>query len=186
MRRGMRMARMGGRVLVRGLHGKYWLDSREGMRRMFFLCLLIDAAAILSFIGYYFNIIVNTDPMNQKLMVVMIICFIFSVIATYIYNPRMWDMLDILYENGLSGIGAPFAYYSEVEKIAYGVNPYTGKRYIQIFIKGRPWQKCPTYQESEYINDFFERAIEILREKCPDVPWVEMEWLEWKKKKGGE
>ncbi len=171
-----------GKELARGLYGRPWLDSVEGQRRKFFEAIVLDMICIVMFILYYEKIIVNTDPKNNMIMLGVLIIFIISIIATYIYNPNRWDILDILYENGLSGIGAPFAYYSEVEMIAYGRKPHSGKRFLQIFIKGRSWQKSPTYVDGDYINDFFERAIEILKEKCPDVPWVEMEWQELKRK----
>jgi len=166
-----------GKVILRGITGRKMLDSKKGQREGFF-------SALLAFIvSVFFSIFFL---MNGGLIEGSILCFtaIFSGLAVWAYNPRHWDELNIIYENGISETQSPFLPFSEITKIGYGTmeTPRGKTNFIQIFAKNRDWKKCPTIKEDEFQNNYYEVAVQVLKEKCPDVPWVEMEWLEWKKK----
>ena len=42
---------------------------------------------------------------------------------------------------------------------------------------------CPDICEKEFKNNYYDQAIDILKQKCTNTPWIKMKWLEWKNNK---
>jgi len=104
------------------------------------------------------------------LLPVLVLSFILALGGAIAYNPKTWNMLPVIYENGISTSFSPFLAFSDIDEIGYGFQ-VDGGRFIELFSRKRPWKKCPLVREREYANDFFVFLIEILKKKCPDVPW---------------
>jgi hypothetical protein len=113
---------------------------------------------------------------------ILIFLFIFTLGATWVYRPETWDWSNSIFENGISGTYEPFLPFTNIDKIIYG-KMNDGSKFLQIISKNRTWNKCPDIVEDSYINDYYKQAVEILKQKCPNVPWVKMKWLEWKNNK---
>ncbi|GEM_PF-1681188 len=172
-----------GKILARGITYRRFLNSKKGKRNAF-----LNALVLLFIDMFIMSELVGTedwDFLNLGLLALALFVLLFSLMGLWAYRPSAWEQLDIIYENGISSISTPFLPFSEVEKIGYGTFDSSTEghlNFIIVFGKGRDWQKCPYLWDVEYKNDYYERATEILKQKCPDVPWVQMEWLEWKKK----
>jgi len=172
-----------GDILIRGLRKQEYLNSRKRQRNSFLkavgaILLSLFIIGELLWIDYW-------DFVNVSAMILIICVLFFSLLALWAFRPSTWQMLDVIYENGISSISTPFLPFSEVEKIGYGTYESSTDghvNFIKIFGKDRHWKTTPSIWDIEYKNDYYKKATEILKQKCPDVPWVQMEWLEWKKK----
>jgi len=172
-----------GKALAKGIAYRRFLNSKKGKRNAFLNAILIFIISIFIILELVW--INEWGAVNTGALLLIIFVLLFAVMGLWAYRPSTWEQLDIIYENGISSISTPFLPFSEVEKIGYGTFDSSTEghlNFIIVFGKGRDWQKCPYLWDVEYKNDYYEKAREILKQKCPDVPWVQMEWLEWKKK----
>ncbi len=172
-----------GKILARGVTSKQYLNSQEGQRNAFFKFLF---ATILSiFVILYMFLPIIWGPKEVAGLVLMLFVLFFSILGMWTYRPSGWNDLNVIYENGLSAIDASFLPFSEVKVIGEGRVPDRNdkSRFIVAVSKDGNWKHNVIYEEADFLNDFYEEARHLLKQKCPDVPWVEMEWLEWKKKK---
>ena len=115
------------------------------------------------------------------------------LVEIYVEKPHLQGLVGNIYkgkvENVIPGMQAAFVDigheinsflpFSEIDKIAYG-KMNDGSNFIQIFSKSRSWKICPDIRQNEFKNNYYEQSLEILKQKCPHVQWVEMKWLEWK------
>ena len=167
-----------GRIVVKGITYREMLNTKKGLMIGFFSALFASIICFIilisSLLGY-----VNIKGSGLIPAAIIILPLLISTGATWAFNPRRWDWLDIIYENGISSSLGPFLPFSEIDKIAYGKID-DGSNFIQLFSKTRSWKICPDIRENKFKNNYYEQAIQILKQKCPNVPWVEMEWLEWK------
>ena len=171
-----------GKILARGKTGKKFLDSKKGMRNAFLMSIGAFFLSIFVMIELFWANEWGLIEMSS--LVLILFPLIVGILGMWAYRPSAWDQLDIIYENGLSALDSPFLPFSEVKMIGEGKVPDRDEkaRFIVAVSKDGNWKHYVIYEEADFINDFYEKARQILKQKCPDVPWVQMEWLEWKKK----
>ncbi len=160
------------------LFGIFSKGIRRGKIKLFIYAILANVmllSLILSNIMVYgVGIFINGGLEYNLLLLVMVLLFILSIGGAIAYNPKTWDNLPMIYENGISTSFSPFLSFSDVDEIGYGIQ-VDGGRFIELFSRKRPWKKCPLVREREYANEFFLFLIRILKEKCPNVPWKKYE-----------
>ena len=168
-----------GRVIARGITRRPFLHDPKERRKLFFMYVF---AFLVSSVFLILVIIHPTESLIKNIVAYtgLIFVIIISVISIWLYAPSKWDWIPVAYENGISYYDSPYIPYSEIHLIGYGKLP-DGNRYIHVFSRNRKWQQCPIIREDEYINNYYDAVEAILRDKCRNVPWVEMEWLEWKR-----
>jgi len=182
-----------GAILAKGITGRAMLDSRRGRISGFlsavFLFLIANFFAIMFLLEMTIDLECMTGHKDSPelsdwiLPVVLFNMGLLCLIGIYGYWPTSWDNLNIIYENGLSDTVSPFLPFSEIDLIGYGKIKGNAKEtdFIQCFSQNRKFTKSPTIEDRDFQDDYYKRSLKILKQKCPHVPWVEMEWLEWKK-----
>ena len=177
-----------GEILARGMTAKKFLNSRKGQRNAFLNAVFLTSlgfcisAYFLWMKGWEIKNLTTTDRLEIFILTAL---SLISSLGIWAYWPSSWDRLNIIYENGLSATDAPFLPFSEVKVIGEGRVPERNdkSRFIVAVSKDRNWKHNVIYEEADFVNDFYEEARHLLKQKCPEVPWVKMEWLEWKKKR---
>ncbi len=111
---------------------------------------------------------------------IFIICSLILILYAWLFRPSTWNRLPRIYENGLSDGFTPFLHFSEINKVGFGKKK-NGSRFIQTFSKKKHWKESPALEETEFEGNNYDKAVKIIKQKCSDIPWEEMEWLEWKK-----
>ena len=175
-----------GEILAKGIHGKKFLDSKKGRRNAFLKSIPLVFIAIFMMAELFWA---NEWGFKEVAGLILIISVLLvGIISAWVYRPSTWEWIDAVYENGISSTYTPFTTFHEINKIGYGTfktKNYGDVKFIKCFSKHKMWRKTPSIEDVDYKNDYFEKATEILKQRCPEVPWVKMEWLEWKKKRIG-
>ena len=174
-----------GKILARGIRKQEYLNSRKGHRNAFLKSIPLIFISIFMMAELFWANEWGFKEIAGLILIIFVL--LVGIIAAWVYRPSTWGWIDAVYENGISSTYTPFTTFQEINKIGYGVfktKNYGDVEFIKIFSKYKSWKKTPSIQSVDYENDYFERVKEILKKKCPDVPWVEMEWLEWKRKGG--
>ena len=185
----LRMSNNRGRILCEGRINQ-WTDTVSGQWKMFFKFVSLIVILILMLIGIFSGVLVLTINLNgylNYLDVIPIVGSIFLLLYFLIY--AIGFETDAIYENGITSICTnlidkikheSFIEYVRIKLVGYGTigshKFFEGKEFLAVFSDNI----VLTYI-NRYVNDFFDEMINILRKKCPHVPWVKMEWLEWKK-----
>jgi len=157
------------------------LRTKKGLVKMFIIAVILNAMILFWVIAIGVGFFPRTAR-NIVLNFILISLLPITLLGLYGYNPLFWNRIPAIYENGVSGINAPFISYNDITKIGFG-RKENGTRFIKIYSNKRPPLKCPTFEEEDFTKESYERILKLVKEKIPDVPWEEEEWLEWKKKK---
>lgn len=171
-----------GRLLHEAITGKWYIDSVRGQIEIFLGGLVILVIGI--FLIFQAVILVPSDKISWMLAIIgALFCVPFGIVAMYVQSFSK----DQIYEKGISSLTHSFKdflkrntfhRYEDILKIGEGVHKSAeGKQLRFLLIYTNNGQKPATaLLDRLYKNDFFDKLIEVLKEKCPNAQWVEGDW----------
>lgn len=180
-----------GKLLYKGVRGTY-LDTVRGHVKMFVSAVLNFCFLIVAVLFVTFSL--GWRPYGSMIVPMVMIIGIIVIFSMVIFALGGFD-IDGIYDNGISSCcHTLYAYikketfhsYKNITKIGTGTRILKGKKsqFIVIYEHNSKQPTIPNYTEAEYKNDFYQKLIEILKQKCPHAKWEEVDWYSlssWKK-----
>ncbi len=180
-----------GKLLVEAIYKDneiYSYKRKKGHINTAFFGLIMGGLAMgLCFIAIFF-----VDPNDLEtigwLIFLIIILFLFMLFNLLILK-RVSLSRNEIYENGLSSsahsyfeyrAGNTFHYFKDITMIGWGngisrIHEVQNFKFIVIY-KNNNYRHSTVYTDYNIANNFFYQLIEILKQKCPNAPWIQVDW----------
>ena len=96
--------------------------------------------------------------------------------------------IDAIYENGITDRndnlfkrlnGKSFHRFEKITKIGYGQYTWNDivKNFIIIYEDNSSLPTCGSFNDKAFKNDFYEKVVETLKEKCPNAKWKKVDFF---------
>ena len=122
------------------------------------------------------------------LIFIIIILFLFMLFNLIIFK-RISLSRNEIYENGISSsahsyfeyrAGKTFHLYKDITMLGWGhgisrLHEVQNFKFIVIY-KNNNSRHSTAFTDYNIVNDFFDQLIKVLKQKCPNVPWVQVDW----------
>ena len=169
-----------GKLLYKGKSGRYY-DTINGQKKM--ITLIIFSMGV--FLTYAIcSIIFQITIAGSIILLEALLFFLIGILLLLLYAVGGID-IDGIYENGISSAhhtlieylkGKTFHPYNTISKVGYGIKKDEHSRFLSIYLNNESIPGIRAYYDKDYKNDFYKELIKVLRNKCPDIPWVKIEW----------
>lgn len=171
-----------GKLLYHGIIG-IWSDTiqkqKYTMIECIFLLLLVIFQMFLLLLEYF-----STDPIPKHL-IIFIDLFILLIIIFMI--SRIGFEIDAIYENGITNRHTSlikyfqnrrFHRFEDITKVGFGTRNVSDKKseFIVLYENNSKDPTVSNYTKIEYKNEFYSGLVEVLKQKCPNAKWEEIDW----------
>jgi hypothetical protein len=164
-----------------------FMHKKKHINNAFFGLIMGGLALGLCFIALFFVNLNNLETISGLLFLIIML-FLFMLFNLIILKKFSLSKNEV-YENGLSSsthsyfeyrAGKTFHYYKDITMIGwgYGIDNFLRKdsfRFLVIY-KNNSNRHSTIFTDLYKVNDFFDQLIIILKQKCPNVPWVQVDW----------
>jgi hypothetical protein len=186
-----------GRLLYEAVTNEHILNSIERQKQFFKHYVVILIGCIVLIVGITYALF--TMDLDSGDIAGIMILYLIMIPILYI---SIWGITNIsfskdqIYENGISSFTHTlrdylndniFHRYEEITKIGWGYGVTRAERnkqfrFVAIYVNNE-YRHTTVFDDDKNINDFFDILINTLKKKCPNVPWIQMDWkaLPWPK-----
>jgi len=155
---------------------------------MFLEFAILIMISFLILIGIFFGVLTINGSGSLNYFGVIPIAIGICILLFFIFKAIGFEV-DMIYEDGMTSRNTnlndkikhrSFVKYGRIKLVGTGTITnnrfFEGKEFLAVFT-----DDIVLSYINEHINEFYIKISKILKQKCPHVPWVEMQWLEWKK-----
>ncbi len=172
-----------GKLLYRGIQGR-WDDTIEAQR---FGLLTYVTGCIVGLLLAIFAVIGTGTIMGSPLLGFLIPFIIFLFCFPFVIAMGGLE-IDGIYENGITNrndylfkrlYAKSFHRFENITKIGYGQYTWDNviKNFIIIYEDNSLSPACGSFNDKDFKNDFYERLVETLKEKCPNAIWKKVDFF---------
>ena len=179
------MSRIRGKLLYQGIQGRYD-DTISGTRKVFGTYVFGCLVAILVAIGGLLEI----GTIGGSYLGACFIGFLLFLLCSPFVYAIGGHEIDGIFENGITNrysnlldrvTGKSFHKFDDITMIGYGQYTWRGhiKNFVMIFENNSPYPACGSFNVYVFKNDFYERVVETLKMKCPNVKWQRVDFFKF-------
>jgi len=186
-----------GRLLYESIEKEQLLMDIGRQKRLYKRAWILLILQLMAFIILLYALLTTSLKIDDLLFIILVIVSLslgIFICLWAIYNISFSK--DQIYENGVSSFihtiidyykGETFTPFKDITKIEWGYGttraaPNKPFRFLAIY-KNNENKHTTIFTDKYYINNFFEILIKTLKEKCPNVPWIQVDYnsLPWPK-----
>jgi hypothetical protein len=179
-----------GRLLYEAIYKDTILNSIERQKQVWAHYVLILFGSIVLLIGITYALFAMDLDSGDVAGI-----FVLYLVMIPILYASIWAIINIsfskdqIYENGISSFvhtifdyykGEIFTPFKEITRFCWGYGVSRADRnkqfrFVVIYRKNKQ-RHATILTDDKVLNDFFEVLIRTLNEKCPNVPWYQVEY----------
>ncbi len=172
-----------GKLKYKGITGEFY-DTISGQIKVV-IFLIFSIALMITFT--YCTIIFKWTLIGSSIFGATIWIF-FMIIFIILLHAGGGIEINGIYELGISSamhnlgdclMKKTFHRYENITKIGYGNHTFTGglkTSFISIYENNENEPSAPAFHKYRFKNDFYNKLIKTLKQKCPNAKWVKIEY----------